>query len=165
MTYQEFSDKFLPTLAKFYRDKQIDLHGLVDFDLWKKIIPDDASSFDGFRWECITFNAFNLSDSENSLLLVYSIPEKNQENCAKFVAMRLDNKREHLLLYSLRCPRFYNDPWEIYLHNFKKDSDSLLAQIQGTNSLREFVAHIQRSEFRENLTIVQHVYNIIYNRK
>ena len=149
MTYQEFSDTFLPKLATSYLNKEIDFHALIDFELWKKIFPDNELQMDQVNWNGIQFNAFSLDDDKHSLLLVYTIPTHNKKNEAKFIAFRFDNNRNKLLLYSLRRPKYYDELWNIFQYDFKLGKDVYLMKNLGTDSLREFKASIEQIEFQE----------------
>lgn len=161
MTYKDFTDKFLLKLARFYRSGEVSLHGLVDIDLWKKVFPDNDAKHGDILWSNVSFNAFTLDDEENSLLIVYSIPQENEVGRAKFIAMRFDNKRHSLLYYTLRRPKYYDDAWDIFQYDFSSGKNYYIQKIGGTDSLREFKASIEKIEFKENPTLYEKIINII----
>ncbi len=163
MTYQDFTNIFIPNLARLYREKKISLHGLVDFHTWSQVLPEPDELTNDFQWKKISFNAFSLEDEENSLLLVYSIPLFNQKKEAEFIGIRLNNNRDKLILYSLRRPRYNDDPWDICQYDFDKGDEVFLDKIKGTDSMREFMNAIQQMEFKEKPTLFERLVNIIYN--
>lgn len=152
MTYSDFAEKFLPQLAELYLNKQLPFHGLVDFDLWKKVFPEGQDLTHPFYWNRIKFNAFPLGDEESSLLLVYSIPMNNTPKEIQFIGIRFDKNRNHLNYYTLRRPRFYDDFWNIFQYNFKTSQEIYLEKLQGTNSIREFCFGIKRIPFKPEET-------------
>lgn len=162
MTYQEFSDKFLVTLASAYRNGTLDLHALIDFNLWKRVFPEEYGNHLRVQWNKISFNAFTLSDSTNSLLLVYKIPEAFKHREAGFIGIRLDNNRKDLYYYSLRHPQYHDEPWMIYQYDFKKSQNIFIEDIHGTNSMREFKASIERMPCQEP-TFFQRINDYIHN--
>lgn len=149
MTYLEFTDNFMLHLARSYRNNQIQFHALVDTDLWRKILPDTGNDATGFHWYNIKLNAFTLSDKENSLLIVYSMPVLNKPREVKFIGLRLDSKRSSLLFYTLRRPKYNDEAWDICQYDFDDNTSIFIDKIQGTDSLREFRNNIERIEFRE----------------
>lgn len=150
MTYIEFANHFLPQLATHYIKNQIPFHGLVDFDLWKKVFPDGQQASNPFYWNRIKFNAFILDDDARSLLIVYSIPLQNQPKEAQFIGIRLDNNRKQVNLYALRRPRFYDELWDVFQYNFETHNEVFIDKLKGTNSLREFCVGVQRLPFTAN---------------
>lgn len=163
MTYQDFTNTFIPNLALLYQTKQISLHGLVDFNLWSQILPESEELTNDFQWRKISFNAFVLEDDEKSLLIVYSIPLFNQKKEAEFIGIRLNNNRDKLILYSLRRPKYHDDAWDICQYDFDKKDEVFLDKIKGTDSMREFMNAIQQLEFKEKPTIIDRVLNFVYN--
>lgn len=161
MTYLEFSNIFLLKLASSFRSGFIKIHGLVDFDLWKKTFPDDNSQIGQVIWSNINFNAFKLNDEQESLLIVYTIPIANTSGEAKFIAFRLNKKRDSLLLYSLRRPKFFDDPWDIFQYDFKAHQNIYIKKIGGTDSLREFKASIENLEYKETTPIINKIKTLI----
>lgn len=157
MTYSDFTNTFLPNLAQAYRDGQIKFHGLVDFDLWKRIFPDEAHGNLDVQWSAISFNAFTLNDKENSLLIVFSIPLFKVKKEAKFIAFRLDNKRKNIVCYSLRRPRYHDDFWQIYLYDYNTRKQYPIAELEGTNSMREFINEISKMPFRQEPSLIERV--------
>lgn len=163
MTYQDFTNTFIPNLALLYQTKQISLHGLVDFNLWSQILPESEELTNDFQWRKISFNAFVLEDDEKSLLIVYSIPLFNQKKEAEFIGIRLNNNRDKLILYSLRRPKYHDDAWDICQYDFDKKDEVFLDKIKGTDSMREFMNAIQHLEFKEKPTIFDRVLDFVYN--
>ena len=149
MKYTDFSNTFLLKLALSYRSGQISFHGLVDFHLWKAVFPNNESKSNNFDWRKIGFNAFQLNDKEQSLLIIYSIPHLYTPKEAEFIGIRLNKNRSNLLYYSLRRPKYNDDPWDIFLYDYKSQKDIFINKIQGTDSMREFKNAIEKLEFRE----------------
>ncbi len=163
MTYQDFTNTFIPNLARMYRNKKISLHGLVDFNLWSQILPEPEEMSNDLQWRKINFNAFVLDDEEKSLLIVYSMPLFNQKKEAEFIGIRLNNNRDKLILYSLRRPKYHDDAWDICQYDFDKKDEVFLDKIKGTDSMREFINAIQVMEFKEKPSIFDRMIDIIYN--
>lgn len=161
MTYQDFANKFLLELARSYRNKEHQIHSLIDFELWKKIFPTSYNDMANFDWNKIHFNAFALNDSENSLLIVYNIPTSNSEKEAKFIGLRFNNKRNNVLYYTLRRPRFYDEAWDICQYDFKSNQDNIIDKIKGTDSMREFKNAIERMKFSEQLSLYDRFRNAL----
>ncbi|MBE6330980.1 MAG: hypothetical protein K6E73_11715 [Bacteroidales bacterium] len=155
MTYSDFTNIFLPKLACAYRDGQIKFHALVDFDLWKKIFPDESHGNFDVQWSAISFNAYVLNDEEKSLLIVFSIPLFKIKREAKFVAFRLDNKRKRIVCYYLRRPQYHDDYWKIYLYDMKMRKEYFITDLSDTDSMRVFIKDITDLPFRENATIME----------
>lgn len=149
MTYHEFTDNFILTLAKKYRNNEMPLHALVDIDLWRKVLPDNVSQDNNFHWYNIKLNAFMLEDELRSMLIVYSIPIFNRQNEIKFIGLRFDNNRKRLLYYSLRRPKYNDEAWEIFQYDFEHNEQVFINKIKGTDSLREFRNNIETISFRE----------------
>jgi len=147
MNYVEFTDSFLLRLAKSYKMGKVGLHALVDFDLWKQLFPDQDGQQGVLRWSQISFNAFTLDDEDHSLCLFYHIPLQNIKNEAMFIAIRFNKKRNELVYYSLRRPKYNDDPWIIFVYDFESERDYKIQEIQGASSLREFKAAIERLPF------------------
>ncbi|MBQ0056694.1 MAG: hypothetical protein KBT20_03460 [Bacteroidales bacterium] len=164
MTYQDFSDRFLLSLVKSYRNKQIPLHALVDTDLWIKIFPNYNNETGQFHWYLIKFNAFTLSDEEGSLLIIYSIPTQNQKKEPKFIGIRLNNNRDQVILYTLRRPEYVGDSWDLYQYDFKKDKNISLGKLYGTDSIREFKNHIERLSFSERPPLLSRILTSVTNK-
>ena len=160
MNYTDFSNIFLRELARSYRSGQIGLMGLVDFSLWEKVMPADESETSRFSWKKITFNAFQLADKENSLLLIYNVPIQFIPHEAKFVGIRI-NKEHDLVYYTLRRPKYNDEAWDIFVLDFKKGKEVFLDKIHGTDSLREFKNSIERFKFREEPTFFEKARNAV----
>jgi len=163
MTYQDFTNTFIPSLTLLYQTGQIPFHGLVDFNLWSQILPEPEELTNDFQWRKISYNAFVLEDEEKSLLIVYSIPLFNQKKEAEFIGIRLNNNRDKLILYSLRRPKFHDDAWDICQYDYSKKDEVFLDKIKGTDSMREFINAIQQLEFKEKPTIFDRVLDFVYN--
>ena len=157
MTYTDFSNTFLLELTRSYRSGAIPFHGLIDFNLWRRICPDTDCRPNVFSWNKISFNAFTLNDSQKSLLIIYNIPIMYKKNEAEFVGIRFDNNRKQVLYYTLRRPRYNDEAWDIYLYDFDNNSDVILEKIQGTDSLREFKNAIERIPFRDKPTLFERI--------
>ncbi len=147
MTTIEFSTEFLPTLASSYLSGELGLHALVDFELWSKIFPNDPEHSGNCKWSNISFNAFQLNDDRQSLLLIYNIPQYNKPKEDKFVGIRIDNNNRQLLYYTLRRPKYNDEPWDICNYDFKSKKEIFLEKINGTDSLREFKQAIEKMPF------------------
>lgn len=163
MTYQEFTDTFIPQLALLYRQKKITLHGLVDFNLWSQILPESDELYSDFQWNKISFNAFVLNDEEKSLFIVYSIPLFKNKKEAEFIGIRLDNNRDNLILYSLRRPKFHDDAWDICQYDFDKGDEVFLEKIKGTDSMREFMNAIQNMEYKDKPSFYDRMMDYVFN--
>lgn len=146
MTYREFTDEFLPTLATLYRKQEANfgLHSLVDLDLWQRVFPCKPGVADQIQWYAIRRNAFVLDDSVGSLLITFSLPEPQHTDDAKFVAMRIERGTHTLQYYTLRRPRYIDDPWDINQYSFEKQKEIFRQKLQATDSLREFKCAISR---------------------
>jgi len=162
MNYQDFTNIFIPNLARLYRDKKIALHALVDFSTWSQVLPEPDELTNDFQWKKISFNAFTLDDEEKSLFIVYSIPLFNQKKEAEFIGIRLNNNRDKLILYSLRRPKYHDDPWDINQYDFDKGDEVFLDKIKGTDSMREFMNAIQQMEFNERPSLFDRMLSHIY---
>lgn len=151
MTYREFTDEFLPTLANLYRmqEANFDFHSLVDLDLWQRVFPSKLGVADQIQWYAIKRNAFVLDDTVGSLLITYSLPEPQHANDAKFAAMRIDRDTHKLQYYTLRRPAYIDDPWDINQYSFEKKKEIFAQKLQATDSLREFKCAISRLPISE----------------
>lgn len=161
MTYTEFSDKFIPALAKLYREKKIGVHGLVDFDTWKKVFPEPIELISDFHWQRISFNAFVLDDEEKSMLIIYTLPLFNQKNEAQYIGVRLNNKRNAISLYYLRRPQFVDEFWKLYIYDFSRNKDFFIDAIKGANSMREFKKAVTEMDFDYTPTILDRLLTYI----
>lgn len=146
MTYREFTDEFLPTLAALYRmqEANFDLHSLVDLDLWQRVFPCKPGVVDQIQWYAIKRDAFVLDDATGSLLITFSLPEPQHANDAKFAAMRINRGTHELQYYTLRRPTYIDDPWDINQYSFEKKKEVFAQKLQATDSLREFKSAISR---------------------
>jgi len=163
MTYTDFSNIFLRELTLSYRLGKIPFHGLIDFELWKKVSPADDLLPNTFSWSKISFNAFKLKDGQDSLLIIYNIPLMYKPKEAEFVGIRFNNNRKKVLYYTLRRPKYNDDAWDIYSYDFEAKTDIFLEKIQGTDSLREFKNAIERIDFRDKPTTFEKLRSKILN--
>ena len=161
MTYTEFTDYFLPTLAISYRSGKFNFHALVDFDLWKKVFPDEGNRNDEVQWSEISFNAFTLNDKEKSLFVVFAMPERIVPNEAKFVGFRLDNNRKRIACYSLRRPKYHDDPWKVFLYDYKDKKNFFITELMGTHSMREFINAVEKIDFQDCPSLVDKILTMV----
>lgn len=138
MNYKEFTQTFLPSLAKEYREGNLPFHALIDFDLWRRVFPDQAAAPGQVQWYAVKLNAFCLNDEERTLLLTFSIPLLNRRDEVKFVGMRINNKQNTLTYYLLRRPRYNDELWDLFQYDFENNQEIFIQKNNGTDSLREF---------------------------
>lgn len=165
MTYKEFSETFLLDLARSYRNGKIPFHALVDKDLWQRIFLDNETGIHSLRWYNIKINPYLLSDSESSLLIVFSIPIQNLSKETKFIGMRFNSNRSTILFYSLCRPHYVDEAWDIFQYDFERSEYTFVSKIHGTDSLREFRNNIERIPFREKPSIFERVLSRIINKR
>lgn len=151
MTIRDFTHTFLPQLVLEYSQGTLDLHALVDVDLWKRIFPDqtDNSSDERFFWYQVRLNSFELKDS--TLLLTYTLPTPMFKDQAKFCGIRVNRQTRQAHYYLLTKPQSIEDQWDILWMPFPKASEKkkleFLCKIDGTDSLRNFVLTVQHQDF------------------
>ena len=154
MNIIELTHTFLPNLVKEYTAGHLDLHALVDFDLWRTIFPESANAPEEgrFLWYQIRLNAFVLKD--DTLLLVYTLPVPLQKGHPKFVAIRLDRDTRQAHYYLLQKPQSIEDQWDILWLPFPKAADRMKLEfkckIDGTDSLRNMVLTVQQQPFTDD---------------
>ena len=161
MTYTEFTDIFLPALATSYRNGSMKFHGLFDFDLWKRIFPDENNRAGELQWSEVQFNAFALNDKEKSLFIVFSLPERVKPDEAKYIGFRLDSNRKRIACYSMRRPKYHDDPWQIFQYDYKRRGLTYSAEVMGTNSMREFINTIEKFDFQETPSFAERFSDVL----
>lgn len=152
MKISDFTNIFLPLLAKEYATSHMELHSLVDLELWKQIFPDSINSQEGdFRWYQIRLNCFEMKD--HTLLLTYTLPTPITRGEPKFAGIRLNRQTREVHYYVLTKPQSVDDPWDILWAPFPKASEKMKLEfkckIDGTDSLRNFVLSVQQQEFKD----------------
>ena len=154
MNIHDFTHTFLPQLLRDYTQEKAELHALVDFELWKRIMPDTpGEQADGhFLWYQIRLNAFELQDQ--TLLLTYTLPVPISKGQPKFVGIRLDRAQRQAHYYLLLKPQDVEDLWDIHWMPFPKASEKMklefMRKIDGTDSLRNFVLTVQQKPFTDS---------------
>lgn len=149
MTLHEFIYTFLPQLVNLFQQGQLPFHSLVDFELWQRIYPNYRQlERQEFSWNAISLNAFQLPDQ--TILLVYTLPEPMKFKETKFIGIRIDRKVQKAVYYLLQRPQFYDDQWDIFTLPNLNENKQYIQKIIGTWSLRDFVHTIETLPFKQN---------------
>ena len=156
MTTNEFTKVFLPKIAAEYAKGTLPFHGLVDFDTWKKVFPDDVlTEKNQIQWYKVAFTCNPLPDG--TLLLSFILPRPGNYGEIEYAAIRL-NPQEHVIrravYYVLSRPQRDEDGWDILYLPLSQDSESFelkfKQKVRGSDNLCNFVYDVQQIDFNDD---------------